>query len=193
MINILKTNYLNNNIYFVAYNNFGFDQIILENNFKICNIEIPNNWYFIDIYPIIKELYKIKPNYKLKSVYEYLFGKDENVNYHCALADTQCLHKIFKKINTVTNSQFFHKYSRSLLHSTNIFKSPVSSLNGYSNGMLLNAKSIYTIGDLYDIYRNCNYDINIFEDYLRTKLNIYSDYYRSTIIKQISIIHYFHK
>ena len=26
-------------IYFVAYNNFGYDQIILENNFKICNIK----------------------------------------------------------------------------------------------------------------------------------------------------------
>ena len=40
-------------VYFIAYNNFGYDQVILENNFKISNIKMPFNWYFIDVYPMI--------------------------------------------------------------------------------------------------------------------------------------------
>lgn len=188
---IIQDNYGKETIYFVAYNNFGYDQIILENNFKICNVKIPDNWYFIDLFPIVKELYSnIKPNYKLKSVYEYFFGKDENINFHCSLADTLCLYKIFIKLQKEMKDKYILiKYTRPLFMSNKIFNTSVSTLSGYSDGMLLNAKSIYNIGNLYNIYAKLNYCTNDFEDYLETSLNIYKSYNRKNIVKQIEAIY----
>ena len=188
---IIRDNYGREDIYFVAYNNFGYDQIILENNFKICNVKMPDNWYFIDLFPIVKELYdNIKPNYKLKSVYEHFFGKDENINFHCSLADTLCLYKIFIKLQKEMKDKYILiKYTRPLLKSNKIFNTSVSTLSGYSDGMLLNAKSVYNIGNLYNIYVKLNYCTNDFEDYLETSLNIYRSYNRKNIVKQIEAIY----
>ena len=57
MVNLLNEQYGRDEVHLIAYNNFGYDQIILENNFKISGIKIPNNWYFIDFFPICKELF----------------------------------------------------------------------------------------------------------------------------------------
>ena len=192
---IIRNNYGREDVYFVAYNNFGYDQIILENNFKLCNVKIPDNWYFIDLFPIVKELYKnIKPNYKLKSVYEHFFGKDECINFHCSLMDTQCLYKIFIKLHEEMNDKYILiKYTRPLMNSVKIFTTSVTTLNGYSDGMLFNAKSIYNIGDLYNIFFNLNYCTNDFENYMETSLNIYSKYYRKNIVKQIEAIYRLHR
>ena len=117
--NTIRNIYERDDIYFIAYNNFGYDQIILENNYKKCNIKMPNNWYFIDLYPMIKELYpKIKPNYKLCTVYQFLCENNENINYHCSLQDTKCLYEIYKIISH--NEYMFCKYTRSLLQSDKI-------------------------------------------------------------------------
>jgi len=188
---IIRDNYGRTDIYFIAYNNFGYDQIILENNFKVSNVKIPDNWYFIDLFPIVKELYKnIKPNYKLKSVYEYFFGKDENINFHCSLADTICLYKIFIKLEKeIERKYILSKYTRPLMNSNKIFSTSISTLNGYSDGMLLNAKNIYNIGDLYGVFTKLNYNISDFEDYMEIVLNIYSNYYRKNMVKQIEAIY----
>jgi DNA polymerase III epsilon subunit-like protein len=192
---IIRDNYERKDVYFIAYNNFGYDQIILENNFKLCGIKMPNNWYFIDLFPIVKELYKnIKPNYKLKSIYEYLFGKDEIINFHCSLADTNCLYKIFIKLeNEIKEKHILSKYTRPLMNSYKIFTSPVSTLNGYSDGMSFTTKNIYNIGDLYNIFTKLNYSITDFEDYIEISLNIYSNFYRKNIVKQIEYIYKSHK
>jgi DNA polymerase III alpha subunit (gram-positive type) len=73
MKNIIREKYNRESVYLIAYNNFGYDQNILENNFKVCNIKMPLNWYFIDLFPIIKEMFpNMQPNYKLKTIYEHL-------------------------------------------------------------------------------------------------------------------------
>jgi DNA polymerase III epsilon subunit-like protein len=184
-------------IYWIAYNNFGFDQIILENNFKICNVKMPSNWYFIDLYPIIKEKYKyIKPNYKLKSVYEYFFGakSTETLNFHCALTDTRCLHKIWCRVmddlKIINQETFINKYTRPLLQRPEIHNTPVTTLNGYSHGIFFEAKGIYTIGDLYLLFKEVDFNSNNMDDLLRCKFNIYSDYYRNNLVKQLAIIHH---
>lgn len=189
----LRKRYHRDDIYFVAYNNFGYDQIILENNFKINNIKMPLNWYFVDLFPIVKEYinYKNVHNFKLKTIFEYLFGTDLQINFHCALADTTCLYKIFNHFKNETTFPFFiGKYSRSLLHSDNIFNFPISAINGYTNGMIFQQKNIHTIGDLYNLYKNMKYDKSFLDYYLQYNVNIYSDYYRKNIIKQIGAIHY---
>lgn len=192
--NTIRENYGRDDVYLIAYNNFGYDQIILENNFKVSNIKVPNNWYFIDLYPVIKELYPdIKPNYKLSTVFSNICGCDETVNFHCALADTQCMYKIYKKVENfsyVTN-YLFPKYTRALLQSDDIHRSPISSLNGYNKNINFEMKNIFTVGDLYNVYMGCYYDNKDFESLLRTKFNIYSNYYISNIIKQMEVIRYF--
>jgi DNA polymerase III epsilon subunit-like protein len=183
--------YGNDDIHLIAYNNFGYDQIILENNFKICSIKIPDNWYFIDLFPIVKAMYPtIKPNYKLRTVFEAICGKDTSINFHCALGDTTCLYKIFQKIDHSTRSILFPKYTRGLMHSNNIFMSPISSLNGVHASMLLEEKGVSIIGDLYEIFKNVDYDNDNFEYYLKTYLGVYSKYYIGNMIKQLNIIKY---
>jgi DNA polymerase III epsilon subunit-like protein len=197
--NIIRSKYHREDVYLIAYNNFGYDQIILENNYKKSNIKIPNNWYFIDVYPIVKELYpNIKPNYKLSTVYEVLNQNDNNnsINYHCALQDTICLYEIYKKIiNTNTNmnidnKNIFSKYTRSLLQSDKINISPIYSLNGTHKSMLFEDKNIYTIGDIYNIYKMNNFKDDEFQYYLKNKLFIYSNFYINNILKQLNVIHY---
>lgn len=191
---IIRKLYGRNDVYFIAYNNFGYDQIILENNFKICNIRIPNNWYFIDMFPLVKEYidYKKVVNFKLKTIYEYMYGTDNTVQFHCSLADTICLYKIFLKLYENGNNfeLYLKKYTRSLLQSAQIFEYPVSSLNGYNNKILFQKNNINKIGDLFTIFKDMKYDKLGFDYYLQYKLNIYSDYYRKNILKQIDAIQY---
>ena len=192
MKEIIHRKYGNEDIHLIAYNNFGYDQIILENNFKICCIKIPDNWSFIDLFPIVKVMYPIiKPNYKLRTVFEAICGKDASINFHCALGDTTCLYKIFQKIDKNTRSILFPKYTRSLLQNNNIFNSPISSLNGVHASMLLEEKGILVIGDIYEIFKNVEYDNDNFEYYLKTYLGVYSKYYIGNMFKQLNVIKYF--
>lgn len=189
---ILRERYDRNDIYLIAYNNFGYDQNILENNFKISNIKIPNNWYFTDLFPIIKELYpNIKPNHKLITVFENICGKDDSINFHCSLGDTTCLYRLFNKIGY--NPTIFNKYTRSLMSNNKIKESSISSINGYHSSLPFNSNNIHKIGDLFNIYHANNFDNDKFDAYLERNLNIYSKYFRSNLVKQVDFIHYLSK
>lgn len=191
MKKIIRENYGREDIYLIGYNNFGYDQIILENNFKILGIKVPDNWYFIDLLPVIKELYPgLKPNYKLKTVYDSLCGNAETINFHCALADTTCLYNIFNIIKEKTN--YYEIYSRPLLQSKEIFNSHVRNINGYNKCLRLENKNINLIKDLYNIFKENNFNTENFEQVLRNKYNIYSNFYINNIIKSIVAIYYFH-
>ena len=92
---VIRDNYGRNDVTFVAYNNFGFDQIVLERGFKLVN-KMPDNWYFIDVMPLIKKKFpNMKPNYKLSTVYQNLINVKEEINYHNSLDDCICLLEIF--------------------------------------------------------------------------------------------------
>jgi DNA polymerase III epsilon subunit-like protein len=187
--NIIRSIYGREDVYLIAYNNFGYDQIILENNYKICNVKMPNNWYFIDMFPIIKEIYPgLKPNYKLGTVYELLCNNNDSINYHCALQDTICLYHLYNHI--VDKDFMFSKYTRSLLQSDKINSSPITSLNGTHSSMLFEVKDIFTIGDMYNIYKLNNCNDEHFQNYLKTKLCIHSNYYINNMTKQLNVINY---
>ena len=47
-----------------------------------------------------------------------------------------------------------------------------------------------TIGDMYNIFKKCNYDEDHFEIYLRNNLGLYSNFYINNIKKQIKAINY---
>ena len=174
-------------VHLIAYNNFGYDQIILENNFKLSGIKMPNNWFFVDLYPIIKELYPtMKPNHKLSTVFQNICGEDESLNFHCALGDSIAMHRICE-----TNKEciaLFPKYTRGSMQSYEINNSPITSLNGYHKSLNFEGRNINTIGDIYDIFKKCNMDKDEFESYLRNMLGLYSNFLIGNIIKQITVI-----
>ncbi len=186
---ILRNKYGRKDVYFVAYNNFGYDQVILENNFKICDVKMPNNWFFIDLLPIVREIYQANKlsNYKLKTVYEFIFGKDGVIDYHSSLDDTRCLYRIFKYIEG-SNGGLISKYTRSLLSQIGIFSSPISSLNGYANGMKFEENGLNNIGDLYEDCVKMEFKREEIECYLQYGLGIYSKFYRDNMVKQIFVI-----
>ena len=187
--NILQNKYNNEDVYFIAYNNFGYDQIILENNFKICNIEMPFHWYFTDIYPLIKELYpNMKPNYKLKTVHEIIVGdNNSNISYHTSIGDVLCMYDIYKKIESMHNNNIdslLEKYTRSLLQSEKINDYLICVIGGGTRNRI-------KIGDMMNFYKDeFHYNVREFENYLTYNLKIENAY---IMIKQIMVIKNFLK
>ena len=118
-------------------------------------------------------------------------GSNNDINYHCALGDTTCLYRIFEKIKNIHHiDNIINKYTRAELQNSNILDSPISSLNGYHKSINFESKGYVKIGDIYLIFKNNNYDNIKFEEYLRNKLNMYSDFYIKNLIKNINVIHY---
>jgi phage-related protein len=66
-------------------------------------------------------------------------------------------------------------------------------MQGYNKSINFEGKNINTIGDMYNIFKSCNFNDNCFELYLRNNLNIYSNFYVNNIKKQLNIIHYLQK
>ena len=105
---VIRDKYGRNSVTWVAYNNFGFDQMVLEMGFKKVNARMPENWSFMDIFPLVKDKFKnIQPNYKLSSVYKFLVNKNEGINYHCSLDDCICLFEIFQ-VCTIFEDEFIN-------------------------------------------------------------------------------------
>ena len=155
-------------INWVAYNNFGFDQAVLEANFGMAGIRMPVNWYFVDIYPLVKDLYPdMKPNYKLKTVYQNLMNVSnaelDNMEFHNAEVDVLCLYAIYNKIGKIFGPSVLGKYTRPQLNNYSILDYNISVLNGYNPKFI----SSLCVKDLMLIYKNCGYDINAFEQEIR--------------------------
>jgi len=183
---IIKEYYEDKDIYIIAYNNFMYDQVILENNFKICEIEMPMNWYFIDLYPIVKELYPLfKPNYKLKTVYENFFGQNNNIMFHNSLGDVLTMYEIYKKIKEEYRFEFLvNKYTRSSLKSPKIYDYYVPVIG-------INDERI-KVQNIMDSYKNECYSNKLtFEDYLKHYMKIHNSFIVKNIIKQLQVIEYF--
>lgn len=175
-------------IYWVAYNNFGFDQIVFEAHLKRLGEEVPENWLFVDLYPFMKEIYpNIKPNYKLKTVFEYLCGKDESIQYHSASDDTLCLYKMMKKIKNT--STLFEKYCRNALSNKKVMEDPISNIQGYMTKYNYEKVGIHKIGDLYQIYKVLNFENEKMKEYLKNDCKIYTDFYIRQKVQQLNIIH----
>ena len=187
--NILRQNFEREDIYWIAYNNFGFDQLVFENNFKHMNIKMPSNWYFIDFYPLIRELYpKMQPNYKLKSVFEYLIKPNQEIQYHSSLDDTKCLSDIFHKLIELNHENMFEKYTRCSLQNQKILQYPLTALYGYHYKMCFEKLNIHNINDLITFYKKMNFDKQQMFNFLKIQCNIYIPYLAKNIIQQLDMI-----
>ena len=188
--NRLRDLYGRSDIYFIAYNNFGYDQHILENNFKVAGVRIPDNWFFVDLFPIIKEIDKTLPNYKLKTVYETLCDEDdENIDFHCASGDTKCLYKIYEKLKYKI-IPLIPKYTRSLLSTPAIQKCNISTISGYHVNSRLEERKICKISDLYIKFKEFNYEKPGFNNYLLNGLGLKNGFARNNMFQNLNMIKY---
>jgi len=159
---MLRSKYGRSRINWVAYNAFGFDQSVLEANFKAVGIKIPNNWYFSDLLPIVKELYPdMKPNFKLGTVYRVLNNVSEEdynkLELHNADTDVMCLHSIYLKCIQDFPDNFrrlFRIYTRPLLSNPEILNSHISVLNGYHPKIPFEKFGFTKVGDFMKVFRN---------------------------------------
>lgn len=191
---VIRENYGRNNITWVAYNNFGFDQIVFERSFKLINNRIPENWYFMDLLPLIRNKYpNMKPNYKLATVYKNLINskEEEEINFHSSLDDTMCLLEIF--IKCLNYEKEFENYIRNQLISLEIFKNKLIKLPYYNKYMNFEFHNIKNIGDLYNKFKVNNYDINLLKNYLKEELEVRNGFYVNNIVSQINYIYELNK
>jgi len=181
--NTLYKLYGRRKIVWIAYNTFGFDQTVLEGNFNAVHIKMPSQWYFSDLFPIVKELYPdIKPNHKLATVYSSIVMPSESVmnqlSFHNAETDVLCLYSIYNKIEENNKDDeeskqkiddLYKKYYRPQLSSNEILQSPVSVLHGYFHKIPFHLSNMNTVNDFYELFKSVNYDIALFEVALREK------------------------
>ncbi len=176
--------------YFVAYNNFGFDQNVLEHHFKIHNLVVPTNWYFLDILPYIQEYYPIirkKGGYKLSNVFEIMCNNEEKViNFHNAEDDVYCLAEIYKKLELEKDK--IMPYIRGGYTNNEIKKAPISSIMGYAPFFGFERKGIHTISDLIEEYNKMEKKNDLFKLYLKQKIGIYSEMYLNKICEQMIVL-----
>ena len=187
---VIREVYGRKDVVFVAYNNFGFDQIVLERGFKLVNHKMPVNWYFMDVMPLIKNKFPdLKPNYKLATVYENLIKikKNEEINYHNSLDDCMCLLEIFVKCNEFYDD--FNKYTRNQLSSAFIFEERLNKLLYYDKRMNFEFHGIKNIGDLYQLFKVHHFDVKEFQEYIKTKFEVKNGFYVKVMINQINGIH----
>jgi DNA polymerase III epsilon subunit-like protein len=158
----LRNKYGRCRINWVAYNTFGFDQSVLEANFKAIGIKMPINWYFSDLLPIVKELYpEIKPNFKLGTVYRVLNNVSEEdynkLELHNADTDVMCLHSIYLRISQAFPDNFkrlFRIYTRPLLSNPEILNSHISVLNGYNSKIPFDKFGFTNVGDFVKVFKS---------------------------------------
>lgn len=158
----LRTKYGRSRINWIAYNTFGFDQSVLEANFKAVNIKMPNNWYFTDLLPIVKVCYPdLKPNFKLGTVYRVLNKVSEQdynkLELHNADTDVMCLHAIYLKMfqeNPENFKRLIRKYTRPLLSNPEILESHISVIYGYHSNIPFERFGFTKVGDFMKVFRS---------------------------------------
>lgn len=199
MVNILTTFYpcAKDDLYLIAHNNFGYDQLVLECEFLKCNIKMPHTWSFIDSLPYIKECFPVfgktngsRLSYKLEVVYRNVTKDRSNIDFHSAAVDTRVLRDIMFKLLDYHRDhddiqKTLYKYCRPQSFSSEIFESPVNLLHGYSSKLNLEKNGIVTIGQLVQICLKFQCKKEIIDTYFKNVLKIYSSWVRATLTQQI--------
>lgn len=199
MVSILSSYYslAKDDLYLIAHNNFGYDQLVLESEFQRSGIAMPHTWSFIDSLPYIKECFPVfgktsgsRLSYKLENVYRNVTKDRSKIDFHSATVDTRVLREtIFKLLEYHRNNdeiqKTLYRYCRPQSSSGEIYEAPVNLLHGYTIKLELEKKGIVTIGQLVNICLKFQCNANVINTYLKDVLKIYPSWVRSTFAQQI--------
>lgn len=192
MLKIINALYENNPVIWIAYNNFGYDQVILEKNFEKVGMSIPKNWYFRDLLPIIRHIYPhTLPNYKLGTVFSILCDRNIEGTLHNSLTDVYCLYDIYEYIKKNHSDIYYlmvNKYTRYSLRDKRILNCSFDVFLDINSKKLFEKKGFYKVNDIYQKYKEFKFDNQIFDLYLTRNIGIYSQYNKSNFIKQMQIM-----
>ena len=173
---VLRDKYGRQDVVWVAYNNFGFDQLVLEANFKRVNARMPDNWLFMDLLPMVRNKFLLcqgMSNYKLGTVFNKLIERPADaqpIAFHTSLADTQCLYELYKLMEDLFGDEF-PEYTRPKFDSGRIFdESLETALTGYHPHMKFGIHGIHTMKDMYREFKLHDYDVKQFKGYLAKEL-----------------------
>ena len=193
VLNGIKMRYPDEDIYLVAYNNFGYDQQVLEYNFNRFKLPIPKNWFFTDLLPYIKDKYpQYKFQYRLFNIYEKVIGElkpSEKEKLHDAKFDIEMMKALFDKHNS-ERYIMATRYTRSPISMQSILHYPITVMDGYdsSNRYIYIRNNIKTIGDLYNVYQSIKFNDEIFDNYLKSTLYLKSNFHRKKTMNEMANI-----
>ena len=192
---VLRDKYGRQDVVWVAYNNFGFDQLVLEANFKRVNARMPDNWLFMDLLPMTRSKFSIckgMPNYKLATVFHKLCKQPEGaapIAFHTSLADTQCLYELFKLMEYLFGDEF-SEHTRPKFDSARIFDERLeTALVGYHPHMHFHNYGMHAMKDMYAAFLRHDCDIKIFKNYLIRELGVRRTERAAKMSKQMDLIH----
>lgn len=184
---------------FLAFNNFGFDQNVLEHHFHHHGMKVPGNWIFADIFPYISQYYpqlRADGGYKLENCYKKICcgtgDAEDEINFHTATDDVLCLARLYYQvIKTATEKKRFQgAFMRGSYTMGTIVQSPVSTIAGYANFFKLEEKGMAKVGDLYAKFVELEGSADAFRKFIKEKMRIYSTFYQGKIVEQFEIIHH---
>lgn len=188
---VLRDKYGRQDVVWVAYNNFGFDQLVLEANFKRVNARMPDNWLFMDLLPMTRSKFSIS-DYKLATVFHKLCKPPEGappIAFHTSLADTQCLYELFKLMEYLFGDEF-PEHTRPKFDSGRIFDERLeTALLGYHPHMRFGDRGMHTMKDMYAAFVRHDCDIKIFKKYLIEELGVRRTDRAAKMSKQMDLIH----
>jgi DNA polymerase III epsilon subunit-like protein len=191
-INIIKSNFNEEDIYLIAYNNFGYDQQVLEYNLNRFQLKLPDNWYFTDLYPYFRYKYRFHKfeNFKLSTVFQNLIRQlslDENHKLHDGLFDVIMLKELYDKHK---NEKYIilNNHTRQQLSNKKILFCNINLIDGYSTKCNFKKNNINLIGDLMNIYNNLDEDD--MNNYLNNNINIKQSFYRNKVLCELKNIKY---
>ena len=187
----LNNFYGDNNIVLVAHNNFGYDQLIFESEYKRKNLELPSNIYFYDTLPLFRKIFKNDcTSFKLGNLYKKLISDKDEGEFHTALYDTQCLSKLFKLAMKKSNYTTIlnNSYLKMPLTDPKFMDLPVNKLNGYYYSMKLETKGIKTVKNLVNIYLVTKKNDEYFAKFMHENFGIYSANVIKKFLSQIKLI-----
>lgn len=183
-------------ILLLAYNCFGFDQAILESNFKMVGMRMPLNWHFMDLYPFIKYKFPKQKfpsfhNHQLATIYFNLLNTNQDeaqINFHTSDADTHCLLAIFEAVQVFGDEIWTHVRPR--FDSGQFLTTPLkNALGAYSPWMRFEQHGIHNIGDLYSQFLNLGCSKEALKRYIQTELDVWSWRRASSMAEQIEQFH----
>ena len=191
VVRIVRKTFGRKSVVWVAYNTFGFDQLVLEYSFKRAGLRMPDCWRFMDLLPLCRDRFVVS-NYRLSTVHAKLVTRAEGAEpfkLHDSLGDTLCLFELFHACQDICGEDLFPRYTRPKMDSIHMYDMPLdTTLSGYDPAMKFNAFGYHTIGHVFQKFRDIGCDTELFVQFLMNDLKVFKDYRAKRITQQMRLI-----